>query len=183
MTLDEVKNKYKEPWRFHHTLSHVNYIIENMVQWCNENDFINNNITDIINYAAIFHDAVYNPKAINNEAQSSALWLQYAKEHKINSDITDIVNRIILSTKHPEYANDILEIAFNRFDWLNMGYTYNLTDDYKKMLAEYELNVSKEYVFVPNEIYKRERKNFINRAVKKSLITNEVKNYLFTLIS
>lgn len=183
MDLTDIKKCYEESHRFHHTWKHVEYIINEMMHWLDDHNCHTKENENIVTYATIFHDAIYNPKANDNEEKSSELWLKYAHEINITEYMTNKVASIILSTKHPEKCTDEFEKAFNRFDWMNMGIIISITKEYAKRLHEYENNIFKEYQFVNVETYVEKRLEFLKDSYYKGLLTEEVFKYLSAIVN
>lgn len=68
--MQDVYNRYSEPWRFYHTTNHL----DSMVDFLLENEYALENSTRVL-WAAMYHDAVYIPSAPSgvNEELSAKL--------------------------------------------------------------------------------------------------------------
>ena len=65
----EIENKYTQPWRFYHTLAHLETILKEfeLVQPAVQE-------VDVLLFAIFYHDIVYNPLHSNNEQKSARLF-------------------------------------------------------------------------------------------------------------
>lgn len=176
MNLDDVVRLYDQPWRYHHTQKHIESIQKRILPLN-----LDDGDEDAFYYASIFHDAVYEPKASDNEEKSNALWLQYCDEEGVSQTLKETVSRLIMLTKHPRQASGILEKEFIHADWNDMGRTEVITDKYAEWLEEYENNIFREYQMFSVEDYVTGRTNVIKNAYINDLITKPVHDYLLPL--
>lgn len=177
MNVGDVIKLYDQPWRYHHTRKHIESIQKASLTL----DFFDKDDKYAFYYASIFHDAVYEPKASDNEEKSNALWLQYCKEEKVSQALRETVSGLIMLTKHPCQASGILEKEFIHSDWNDMGRTEVITDKYAEWLEEYEDNIFREYQMFSVEDYVAGRTNVIKNAYLNGLITKPVHDYLMPL--
>jgi predicted metal-dependent HD superfamily phosphohydrolase len=63
----EVLQRYAEPHRRYHTVRHLRAVLGALTRWCSTA------LPPSLLLAALWHDAVYDPKAHDNEEQSAAL--------------------------------------------------------------------------------------------------------------
>jgi predicted metal-dependent HD superfamily phosphohydrolase len=85
-----MKKRYAEPWRFYHTMRHVEALLlglaaEMSVVQCEE----------ALLLAIFFHDLVYDPRSKTNEADSANLFKQFADEAKLNSRKQSLVESVV----------------------------------------------------------------------------------------
>lgn len=191
---------YSEPWRYHHTNSHVNMMWDKMQEILRDEEKKGNITKDehmamwnVLNRAIVFHDIVYEPFASDNEEKSVELWREYVKEHctshyggadtcqYTDKEIEEVAS-LIMSTKHPENAKTKNELILRDLDWNYMGSTHDITPEYAEWLDTYENNIFKEFQKVPVEEYVKHRLIFIDNSVRKGLMTQEVANYLRPLV-
>ncbi|HXH03481.1 MAG TPA: hypothetical protein VNN09_09190 [Candidatus Competibacteraceae bacterium] len=90
----ELQRRYDEPWRHYHTVAHIAYCLERF-------DEVRDRLhqPDAVELALWFHDAVYDPRADDNEARSAALALACLDE-EADPALRDRVRELILATRH-----------------------------------------------------------------------------------
>ena len=71
--LADLRKRHDEPQRHYHDWSHIEALLNHM-----ESALDRLSDRDAVLYAILFHDAVYDPKASDNEARSAALLLDIA---------------------------------------------------------------------------------------------------------
>ena len=136
-----VLDNYKEKHRFYHNTWHLLDVISVLSK---QNDF-----DDELFLAAVYHDAVYNPKASDNEEQSAKMFLEHAKSSAISEVQKKSINQMILDTKTHKPTSDKSKI-FIEAD-LNI-----LSQPYARLI-EYEHEIFKEFQFVDYRVYKPKR--------------------------
>lgn len=158
----ELEARYTEPHRAYHNLAHV---MDCLGKLGTASHLAMNPAA--IEMALWYHDAVYDPRAKDNEEQSAALAAQVAKAIGLPDAIRAQVNPLILATKKHETAVhpdaplmvdidlSILGAARTRFD-------------------EYEMQIRREYHWVTPEAFAAGRiavlQGFLNRP---SIFTTE----------
>ncbi len=87
--------RYSEPSRRYHTLEHIEHCLEqlDMVQSLAANLWA-------LEFALWYHDAVYDPKAEDNEERSAELAMEVASAAKLPAKFCLEVGRLVLATKH-----------------------------------------------------------------------------------
>ena len=149
-----IEKKYSSSNRHYHNLNHINIMLSEVKRFENRiNDY------DSVSLAIWFHDIIYNPQRGDNEERS----VEYAKEFlvKINYEKSRIhkIEELILRTKNHTNQNGNENYDFKVFldlDLLILGME-------KERYIKYAKNIRKEYVFVPDEVYFRERKKILNQ--------------------
>lgn len=170
---------YDQPWRYHHTRKHLEYMKEhtmNFFPYCSKQG--------ILFYAILFHDAVYEPLAKDNEDKSIELLMKYIDDLPLTNDDKDDVISLIRLTKHPHERNmdNELEKAFIDADWHRMGCVHDIDRKYAEWLDQYESDIFREFQTVPVEKYVFGRLAFLENAYMKGLITYEVFSHLKPLV-
>lgn len=166
----DIISKYDEPHRFYHTRKHLSAIL----------DCINGGVydltedeLDILSICVYFHDVVYNPKKHDNEKMSVDLMNSYTN---IPEDIRKKCAKIIMDTASSEPPKEKLSNIF----WLaDRDIFFKDFDE----LIEYENNIFKEFQFVPYDIYKQKRIEFLNTCIGEDKYGEEVNKNLKSLIS
>lgn len=190
----KLESFYTEPWRYHHTMTHLNTMDDLLRKKLNlmeaEGDITNeqrHELWRVLDSAITFHDIVYEPISSDNEEKSVEVWRDYAKQQMsrrsyMTDKQVDEVASLILSTKHPENASTQTELILRDLDWNYMGSTHEITPEYAAWLDAYENNIFKEFQQAPVEKYVEKRLGFLDGAVKKGLMTKEVADYLRPLV-
>jgi pantetheine-phosphate adenylyltransferase len=137
----EVLLNYTEPHRFYHTTQHLIEVITHLSK--------HKVVNDELFLAAVYHDAVYNPKADDNEEQSANLFVKHALKSGLSKQNIKQIEQLILDTKHhypsSEKSKQLIDADL---DILNQPLS---------KLIEYEHQIFKEYQFVDYSIYKVKR--------------------------
>jgi predicted metal-dependent HD superfamily phosphohydrolase len=142
--LDEVRKYYDEPHRFYHTIYHIGHMLYDGV--------LSMDITTEQLYAILYHDAIYDPLASDNEEKSYELYASIKGENQIVKDI-------ILSTKKhiplcPE-AELVLDLDMEVLSWSWNNY------------LKYTQQVRQEYSMVPDEMFYAGRLKFLEECLKR----------------
>ena len=145
--------RYDEPHRRYHTRQHLDECLARLAAVRARAER-----ADEVELALLYHDAVYDPLAADNEARSADLAEEAMRAHAVPADAIARVRALILATRHvePPATPDeallvdvdlgILAAAQARFD-------------------EYERQVREEYAWVPGPLFRRKR-----RAVLESFL-------------
>jgi pantetheine-phosphate adenylyltransferase len=144
---DIVLKRYQEHHRYYHTVNHLTDVISYLL---NENA-----LDDELFLASVYHDAVYNPKANDNEERSAELFLNESKHSKLNKSQIDLVCQLILDTKTHKPSNLKSEIFINA--------DLNIFNQPLSMLIEFEHKIFKEYQFADFKIYQKNRIDVLNQ--------------------
>jgi predicted metal-dependent HD superfamily phosphohydrolase len=147
--------RYTEPHRGYHSLVHV-------LDCLQEFQSVRNLAIepDAIEIALWFHDAIYDPRAADNEAQSARLAENVLRQAKLPDQFVQRVSDLILATRHqaaPESADAQLLVDI---DLAVLGQSTERFD-------AYEAGVRKEYDWVPRLLFAGKRaailKSFLDR--------------------
>jgi len=105
-----------------------------------------------------FHDAVYDPRAGDNEARSAAWGRQALADAGVSPDTAAEVSRLVLLTRHlePPNAADTTGSLVCDVDLSILG---RLPAEYD----EFERRVRTEYAWVPEPVYRTERARILAR--------------------
>lgn len=138
---DSVLNRYEEHHRFYHTTTHLLDVVHQLAK---SPDF-----DDELFLAAVYHDAVYDPQANDNEERSADLFLQEAKTTKLSKAQKDSIHKLILDTKTHTPSGDKSQLLIKA--------DLNILEQPLDKLIEYEHQIFKEYQFVDYKIYQPKR--------------------------
>ena len=106
--LDGVLARHREPHRRYHTVAHVGWVL----RWI---DRLATTVAipsvHLVRLAAIYHDAVYDPRASDNEARSADLAVEAARTLGWSDADAAEVHRLILATAGHEVGEGDLAAA------------------------------------------------------------------------
>lgn len=161
----KIRVAYLESHRYYHSLSHIYSLLKELEEYLKKNTL---SITDFhtIVYAIFFHDIIYDPKSDRNEEDSDLLWQEYCKGMNLDPSR---VSKFILATKNHFSNNDPILDLFLDLDLSILG-----SD--KEEFEQYERDVRKEFIFVPDDLYIQARKQILNSLVKNPYKTEWAKN-------
>lgn len=129
----EELNRYDEPHRFYHNWEHIEFMLKKAKS--------QNQFTEMLFLAIVFHDIIYNPKASDNEEQSAELLYKYVPN--------DLVKQAILDTKTHSPSNSLSKQLCD----LDLSIIYS---DYETFI-DFENKIFKEYQWVDYLTYKDKR--------------------------
>jgi len=138
---NEVIDRYEEEHRFYHTIAHLRKVLIYLEE--------KGSLDDELFLTAIYHDAVYDPRADDNEEKSALLFERDAKKSKLDSGQIQQIRRYILDTKS-QSASDKRSQVFIEAD-------LDILNQPLGKLIEYEQQIFKEFQFVDYTIYKLKR--------------------------
>jgi predicted metal-dependent HD superfamily phosphohydrolase len=153
----DVVRRYSEPHRRYHSLQHLDECFVRLDEAAGLAERIHE-----VELALWFHDVVYDPRSRDNEGQSAAI-ARAAIGSKLPVAVTDRVQRLILATKHDDAPATpdaallvdidlwILAAPAERFD-------------------EYERQVREEYAWVPEFLFRPERRRILESFLRRPAI-------------
>ncbi len=153
---DRLVAAYSEPPRHYHTLEHLGELFRVVGR-------LASGIADMpaVQFAVWYHDAVYDPKATDNE-ERSADWAEAdLKSWGVADSTWVIVRALIIATKHTaEVADTPDAAAFLDADLAILGAA-------EARYARYAADIRREYEWVPDDQYRAGRRavleGFLNR--------------------
>ena len=149
---------YAEPQRAYHTLRHLTHCLDEFEDARHLAEHPND-----VEMALWFHDAIYDPKATDNEARSAELARRTAAEARLPEAFGTRVAALVLATRHqgiPEGADARLLVDI---DLAILGRPQSEFDDY-------EANIRKEYLFVPWPEYRSARSAVLQSFLDRKAI-------------
>lgn len=108
-----------------------------------------------------FHDAVYDPKAGNNEEQSAALATRCLEELGIVPSIIDRITQLIMTAKSHETGTD--EDAK-----LMVDVDLSILGRGERRFHEYENQIQNEYAWVSGSVFASKRAEILQRFLDRS---------------
>lgn len=152
--LDDLLTRYSEPQRVYHTLSHVAALLELLPQGHLEKA--------ALEFAAWFHDAVYDPTRNNNEEESAALARGRLAPMGLSETLIWRVEELILATK-THRANDPTTALLLDADLSILGGEGKTYDKYARAIRE-------EYIWIPEELYRAGRAKVLEGFLRRERI-------------
>jgi pantetheine-phosphate adenylyltransferase len=134
MVMKDLLTRYSEPHRAYHNLTHI-------VTMLDELELVGENGSAIA-LAIWFHDAVYDPKAKDNEEQSASLAKDSVKQIGLPNSLGEQVNDLIMATKHTATPVKHTDQVLADIDIVVLGKT-------EREFNAYEVGIRKEYEWVP----------------------------------
>jgi pantetheine-phosphate adenylyltransferase len=144
---DSVLKRYEEHHRYYHTTTHLLDVVLQLSKL--------DNFDDELFLAAVYHDAVYDPQANDNEEKSAALFLEEAKSASLNKLQIDSINRLILDTKTHKPSSEKSQLLIKA--------DLSILDQPLSKLIEYEHQIFKEFQFVDYKVYQPKRVEILNQ--------------------
>lgn len=140
---------YSEPQRHYHTIQHI---VECLAFFHQIKNQLNDPIA--VELAIWFHDAIYNPQAIDNEEKSAELMEQHCSQLFENTKIQKVYKWIIATKTHLPTTDQDLNYLLD-IDLAILGSS-------KQRFAEYEQQIQQEYSWVEAELYRVKRAEVLN---------------------
>jgi len=144
---DSVLKRYEEHHRYYHTTTHLLDVVLQLSKL--------DNFDDELFLAAVYHDAVYDPQANDNEERSAALFLVEAKSASLNKLQMDSINRLILDTKKHKPSSEKSQLLIKA--------DLSILEQPLSKLIEYEHQIFKEFQFVDYKVYQPKRIEILNQ--------------------
>jgi predicted metal-dependent HD superfamily phosphohydrolase len=158
-TIDDLKRRYAEPHRAYHNWTHIEELLAQF-------DVKAGALTypSAFKLAILFHDAIYDPRASDNEARSSLLLEQMMSGTANTDDIVCARDLILATHKHTTSA---VASRFVGDAELFLDMDLSILGAGEKRFDEYDAAIREEYSFVPIETYRQRRaeilKSFLER--------------------
>lgn len=147
----EVLERYNEAHRFYHTTEHLLQVLESLQK--------KGSVSDELFLAAVYHDAIYDPRANDNEERSAELFIEHAKKSGLSKDQQQKIKQYILDTKTHKSSDPVSRQLLSA--------DLEILDQPLDKLIDYEKKIFKEFQFADFKLYKPKR-----LEVLKSLNTN-----------
>ena len=158
---DEILARYRERHRAYHTLTHV---LECM-GWLDAAITLAEEPEEI-RLALLYHDAVYDPRAHDNEARSAALFRAHAEAVALPAGIRDRITSLITATSHGTHegvASRDDSALIRDIDLAILGASPHRYD-------RYEQQIRREYAHVPGELFREARAALLRRFLETTAI-------------
>ena len=116
-----------------------------------------------VELALWFHDAVYDPKAGDNEENSAALARQCLAEAGASGALAEAVAKLVMATKSHQVEADADAGLVVDVDLSILGKD-------EKRFSEYERQIREEYAWVPQPVFAARRAEILQRFVARPRI-------------
>ncbi len=153
-------DRYSEPHRAYHGLNHVSDCLDYLPLAV---AFGVDGNAEAIEMALWFHDAVYDPRAKDNEEQSALLANTMLSPYAFNVSFIRDVQRLILITKHAVAPKQDDERAIVDIDLAVLGRD-------RTAFQEYEHQIRTEYSWVPEEVFRPARAKILRTFLQRNSI-------------
>jgi predicted metal-dependent HD superfamily phosphohydrolase len=155
---EDLERRYSEPNRFYHNFQHIEACFNQM-------DMISSDEIDplVLEFSLWFHDAVYNPKAKDNEEQSAQLAKSVCKHAELPESFCQKAQELILVTKHTCDPIDYLQQIILDIDLSILGSDPRTYDFF-------EMNIRKEYSHVNEPDFLAGRSRILNGFINRNRV-------------
>ncbi len=155
---NQLASAYDEPARAYHTAQHIRDCLEELDLHRNLALF-----PDEVEAALWFHDAVYRPASSDNEEQSASLARTALTSGGIPAEPTRRIAQLVLATSHRREPVDPDEQLICDIDLAVLGRA-------PKSFDEFERQIRREYAWVPQPVYRRERSRVLSEFLSRRSI-------------
>lgn len=157
---------WQEPQRAYHTLQHLQECLQHWDDCVMGED----DRSALIECAVWYHDAVYHPRANDNECQSADWAIRYLHALGVPREKLDQVRRLIMVTCHDALPENDSQKLMLDIDLAILGAD-------QPRFAEYGEQVRREYAHVPTVIYRYKRKAILKAFLKRKKIYHTARFY------
>lgn len=153
----EIASGHTRPDRHYHNLTHLNALLHELEPY--REKFTN---WDVVIFAIVYHDLVYNTLKGNNEEASAAIAVERLRGISFPENLIVICERMILATRTHE-ARDPETNLFTDADLSILGAD-------PEMYQEYAKQVRREWRLYPDIVYNPGRKKVLRRFMDMARI-------------
>ncbi len=157
--IDDLKRRYAEPGRAYHNWTHIEELLAQFDANARALSY-----PSAFKLAILFHDAIYDPRASDNEARSALLLEQMMNGTAAADDIICARDLILATHKHTTSA---VASRFVGDAELFLDMDLSILGAGEGRFDEYDGAIREEYSFVPIETYRQRRaeilKSFLAR--------------------
>ncbi len=155
---DELTALYAGNQRFYHNFDHVRQVLSVI-------DLIKEDCQNAasVDLAAWFHDAIYDPKAGDNEERSAAYATASLTQLRVPASTIDVVTAMILKTKNHTDTNEIALLSQNNMDaFIFLDADLAILGAPIQTYQAYAAGIRREYGWLSDEEYKNGRKKVLS---------------------
>jgi len=154
---EKLTQAYAQPHRHYHNQQHI---AECLAELDAARDLSEN--PAVVEVALWFHDAVYDPRATDNEEQSAA-WAREFLESSGRADLGRTIADLVMATKSHN-TNSGADGA------LMIDVDLSILGQNEARFAEYESQIRREYEWVPNDLFNSKRAEMLHRFLQRPRI-------------
>jgi predicted metal-dependent HD superfamily phosphohydrolase len=148
--------RYADPSRHYHDLTHLDEVLRNVDELADTA-----HAPDVVRLAAWFHDAVYDPRADDNEERSARLAESMLGAMRIDDRaVTEVARLVRLTAAHDADADDPDGAVLCDADLAILA-----ADETR--YADYVAGVRAEYAHVPDDDFARGRATVLRRLLQQ----------------
>ena len=146
--IDALRARHAEPQRHYHDWSHVEALLRHK-----DSVAARLHDPDAVTLAILFHDAVYDPRASDNERQSAALLLEYAPP--VAPSTLQLAHGMVLATDGHRMPDVSGADAGDTAHFLDMDLA--ILGAHEARFDIYESQIRREYAHVPDHAFRTGR--------------------------
>lgn len=154
---DELVARYGEVHRHYHTLDHV----EACLAWLDVHAGLADRPAEVA-LALWFHDAIYDPRAQDNERRSAELARERLRALGVHPDATERIGAQIIGTQDHDVDHGDCRLVVD-IDLTILGTSPVVFDDF-------EQRIRREYAHVPDAVFQRGRRHVLERFLERPTI-------------
>ena len=149
---------YSEGHRAYHTMAHIEHCL---AEFDEARAIIG--APDVVEAALWYHDAIYNPRANNNEEESALLATAALTRADLSTGFVVLVQCCILATRHDVAPTSAEGMIVVDIDLAILGQS-------KERFDEYEWQIRLEYNWVPEEAFRKGRAAILQQFLARPTI-------------
>ena len=155
---ERLRAAYAEPHRHYHNQQHI---AECLAEFDGARHLVRQ--PEVVEAAIWFHDAIYKPRASDNEEQSAALAARCLVDARVSPALSDTVAELVMATKSHNSCADADTAVMTDVDLSIFG-------QQGERFLEYEEQIRKEYRWVPKIIFAPKRAQILEGFLKRDRI-------------
>lgn len=136
-----VLSRYEEPHRHYHNMTHLMTVLEILER--------TSDMGDDLFLAAVYHDAVYDPRNSDNEERSADLFKKEAKDARLDKAAVNSIAAMITDTKDHQPGSERSRLL--------CAADLNILEQPLQIQIKYEHNIFREYQYIDYKNYVPER--------------------------
>lgn len=163
--LAELLSRWTEPHRAYHDVTHLDACLRTFGAAVSGGaaDDLDARARPAIEIGLWFHDAIYDPRAKDNEDASAAWARGELVAGGAAEDVAERVARLVLATKHDATPTTPAAALLVDVDLSILG-------EDEETFAAYEAAVRREYAFVPDEAFRSGRAKILEAFLERQAI-------------
>lgn len=152
---DELAAAYAEPHRAYHNARHINDCLQQL-------DAARHLVQqpDLVEAALWYHDAVYDPRAADNEERSAILAREALQKAGVSGQHLEAIESLILMTRHKATPPTGDATVLVDIDLSILGRD-------PQTFEEYDRGIRQEYVWVPEQDYRQGRARILSSFLER----------------